>query len=150
VRALRASDGARTAYAVGAWLFLAVVLVQVFLAGLGLFVGPTGWTGHKALGHWIGLVPALLLVPAWVGRLPRPAVGLAALLLGVYLVQAELFAAVRAQVPVLAALHPVLALVLFTVGVAVARHAWVLVRARPAAAPAGPRAVPDLAPRRPA
>ena len=37
---MRARPGAYTALAVVAWLFAACILVQVFLAGLGVFDGP--------------------------------------------------------------------------------------------------------------
>ena len=128
----------RVCYVAAAWLFVAGVQGQAFLAGLALFVGPGTWASHRELGHSIAILPLLLLLLAWRGRLPRPAVRQAALLFGVYVVQAELFAAVRRQIPTLAALHPVLALLLFTVGVAVARHAWSTLRRQPA--PAAPAA----------
>jgi hypothetical protein len=48
--------------------------------------------------------------------------------LGVYLIQAEVFAAFRANVPLLAALHPVLALVLFALALIIALRAPTVAR----------------------
>jgi hypothetical protein len=49
--------------------------------------------------------------------------------LGVYLIQAEVFAAIRADVPLLAAFHPVLALVLFALALIIALRVRTVVRA---------------------
>ena len=122
---------ARIAYFGMAWLFVAMILGQVFLAGLALFAG-TAWSAHRDMGHTIVLLPMVLLVLAWVGQVPRPAVRLAAVLFGLVIVQAEVFAAIRHQMPVVAALHPVLALLVFTIGLALAWNARSVVRvARP-------------------
>ena len=117
---------ARIVYVALAWLFVAAVLAQVSLAGLALFNG-AGWTIHRDMGHSIVLLPMVLLILAWVGRMPRPALKLAALLFGLVVVQVEVFAAIRHQMPALAALHPVLALLVFSIGFTVAQNAWRIV-----------------------
>jgi hypothetical protein len=61
----------------------------------------------------IGVLPILLVILGYLGRLPRRTIILTWLALGIYLVQAEVFAAIRANVPLFAAFHPVLALLLF-------------------------------------
>jgi hypothetical protein len=109
----------RDLYLIGAWLFPVAILVQVFFVGLSLFTGQAFWSTHITFGHSIGILPILLVVLGYLGRLPRQAKRLTWLLLGIYLVQAELFAIVRTAVPTLAALHPVLALVLFALALTI-------------------------------
>ena len=72
---------ARTAYPVVAGLFVACVLIQVFLAGLGVFDDPEAFITHRNFGYVFGWLTLVLLVVALVGRMPRRYVGLAALLL---------------------------------------------------------------------
>ena len=42
---------ARTVYVVVAWLFVAGLLIQVFLAGLGVFDSPTSFATHRDVGY---------------------------------------------------------------------------------------------------
>ena len=125
----------RMLYLIVAWLFPVAILVQVFLVGLSLFTTQPYWDAHIALGHSIGLLPILLVILAYLGRLPSPAKRLAWLVLVVYLIQAEVFAAIRTAVPTLAAFHPVLALVLFALTMTIAWRARTVVRASAATHP---------------
>jgi hypothetical protein len=110
---------ARLLFAAAAWLYLAGVVVQVFLAGLGVFeLSP--WTAHAALGWGLGTAPILILVLAIVARPEARTVGLTVALTVAGLVQPEL-AAARDVSPVLAALHPVNALLVFWLALLVAR-----------------------------
>ncbi|HJT64353.1 MAG TPA: DUF6220 domain-containing protein [Candidatus Limnocylindria bacterium] len=116
----------RRVHLVLTWLFVAAVLYQVYLAGRAIFVSEQAWQEHVGWG-WSGLplIALLVLVSAIAGGLPRAAIGWAALpLLGV-IVQ-FLLASFRysGQVEV-AALHPVTALIVFGIGVLVARRARV-------------------------
>lgn len=113
----------RILYLIGAWLFPVVILVQVFFVGLSLFTGQAYWDIHRSFGHSIAVLPLLLVILVYLGRLPRSEKLLVWILFGVYIVQAEVFAAIRADVPVLAAFHPVLALVLFALALIVALRA---------------------------
>ncbi len=70
-----------------------------------------------------------MLVSQYTGRLPGPFKRLTWLLFGAYVLQADILIFMRASAPVLAALHPVLALVDFALGLTVARRALRLVRA---------------------
>lgn len=47
---------ARTAFAVVAWLFVACVAVQVYLAGMGVFVGPQNFLTHRDFGYLSGML----------------------------------------------------------------------------------------------
>ena len=98
---------------------------KTFLAGLALFVSPRHWEDHFAFGVLgVALLGLLVLLSATAARLPRSAVGWAALpLLGWF--GQEVLASLRfaETTKILAALHPVGALVLLWVGVIVARRA---------------------------
>lgn len=70
----------RTTYLTIAWLFVIGVLIQVFLAGLSLFATPSYWPTHVEFGYNLGFLMLLLLFLAFLGRFPRPTIGLTALL----------------------------------------------------------------------
>ena len=104
-----------------AWLYVAVLVIQVFLAGLAVFADPATFTTHVAFGQVVvGLLTLLLPIAAWLGRTPfvRTSVGI----LLFYVLQTAL-PEVRASYPVVAALHPVLALGLFWLAVRLAMQA---------------------------
>ena len=127
---------ARIIYLVLAWLFPVAILVQVFLIGLNLFTGAST-QAHIGFGHTIGILPLLLVVLAYLGQRPRSEKGLAWLLFGVTIVQTEVFAIIRSSARTLAALHPVVALILFALAVMVA------VRARAFVQPPLGKAIPS-------
>lgn len=114
----------RYAYVGLAWLFVVAVLVQVFLAGLYVF-GPTAntWIAvHIMTGHIFELFPVLILVAALVGRLSLRMTLLSLLLLVLYGLQ---YAFINLQDVVgsyvVAAFHPVNALLIFALSLALAR-----------------------------
>jgi hypothetical protein len=117
----------RRLYLIVAWLFPVAILIQVLFVGLSLFTGQAFWDLHSTFGHLIVLVPLLLVCLSYLGRLPSPAKRPAWLVLGITLIQTEVFAALRTAVPTLAALHPVLALVLFALALLIARRAQTVV-----------------------
>src|SRR5258708_26652733 len=120
----------RILYLIVAWLFPVAILVQVFLVGLSLFTTQPYWDAHIGFGHSIVLLPALQVLLAYLGKIPPPAKGLTWLSLGLTLIQTEVFAMIRTAVPTLAALHPVLALVLFALALIITLRARTLVRTR--------------------
>ncbi len=122
----------RFAFAGVAWLFLACVVVQVFLAGLGIFAGPENFALHRDFGYLFGYLTLALLVLALVGRLGRRWIGLSALLVVLFALQ-SVFVALRSAAPAAAALHPVNALAIFYVAQLVARGSRALL-VSPAAA----------------
>ncbi|HEX8034516.1 MAG TPA: DUF6220 domain-containing protein [Ktedonobacterales bacterium] len=70
----------RWAYVVYAWIILAAVVVQFFLAGRGVFAGVSNFQTHANFGNTIFFVMLLGLVLAFAARLPWRAIGLTALL----------------------------------------------------------------------
>ena len=127
--------GIRILYLIVAWLFPVAILFQVFLVGLSLFTTQSYWDAHIGFGHSIVFLPALQVLLAYLGRLSSPAKRLTWLLLGISLIQTEVFAMIRTAVPTLAALHPVLALVLFALALIIALQARTVVRASVATHP---------------
>jgi len=113
----------RIAFALVAWLFVIAVVVQVFLAGVGLFVpGFDTFSYHREFGWLLQLGPLPLLLLAWAAGPGRSTVWLAATLVVLVPIQ-PLLAWARLDLPFLAALHPVNAVAIFWVGVTVARRA---------------------------
>ena len=132
----------RTIYAVAAWLFVAGVAVQVFFAGMAAVARQWNWDNHVGLGHLLAAPLLVMLVTMYLGKLPGRMKRLTWLLFGVYVLQADVLIFMRASAPVLSALHPVLALVDFALGFALARQA---AAARAVAAPAPLSLQPDSA-----
>jgi mercuric ion transport protein len=119
-------NGRRLAFAVAAWLFVAGIVIQVFLAGAGLFK-LTDFTPHGYLGWLLPLGPLVLIILALVAGAGRRTMLLSIALLVLTAIQPEL-AAGRRENPVLAAFHPVNALLLFWLAWTVARRGTDLVR----------------------
>jgi hypothetical protein len=118
----------RWAYWAAAWVFLAGIVVQVFLAGMVVVAFRMSWVNHISLGHSLSLPLLVMLVAVYLGRFPVSMKRLTWLLFAVYVLQADVVIFLRGQAPVVAALHPVLALVDFAVALALARDAWSLAR----------------------
>lgn len=116
----------RIIYAAVAWLFVAGVLTQVFLAGLSIFASRIYWDIHNGLGYTIGFVPMPLIILAILSRLPRATIGLTGLLFVLSIIQ-TLLPSMRGEAPVVAALHPVNALAMFWVALALARRSLAFV-----------------------
>ena len=113
--------GARRAFPWLAWLYVASLLVQVFLAGLAVFNDPATFAIHVEFGRVVlGVMSLLLPIVAWIARLPF--VRLSAGVLLFYVFQTSL-PEVRASYPIVAALHPMFALVLFWLAVRLAGQA---------------------------
>jgi hypothetical protein len=120
--------------------FVAGIAYQVFLAGMAVF-GAGQWGNHVDFGYLVTLVPVLLILTAWLARAGRPTVWLAVVTLVVAQVQTFL-PWFRDDLPWISALHPVNAMLIFGLGVVLARRAWALTRL-PAAAGEG-RAAPAV------
>lgn len=134
-RAIRAIGPARLGFLAAAWLFVAGVLVQVFLVGLDIFAKMDG-SIHRDFAYLYGwLVPVLVLLSG-AARVPTGTRSLTLLLLVLFAAQTVL-PSLRDQVPILAALHPVNALAIFGIGTVIARRAtdWIRPEREPATTP---------------
>jgi len=106
--------GVTTAYHWLALLIAAGIVVQVFLAGLGIF-GAESFEAHEGFGWMIHTAAILLFVLALIGPRSGRAIGMSFGLLVLMTVQIMLVNA-RDDEPYAAALHPALAL--FVLGLA--------------------------------
>jgi hypothetical protein len=122
---------ARSVHLVVAWLLVAGIVVQIFLAGLGVFRGPASFITHRDFGYLLGWFTLAILILALVGRERRLVVGLSILLLVQFTLQ-SVFVALRTDLPTIAALHPVNGFLILVVGLVIGRLAWVA-RGEPAA-----------------
>ncbi|MCQ6561594.1 DUF6220 domain-containing protein [Paenibacillus mendelii] len=100
-----------------AWLFVGCIVIQTFLAGAAIFDDPGRWSDHAAFVHLFEFVPILMLLFAFIGRLPNKVRWQTAALF--VLIFAQYF---TSHVQIAGALHPVLALVLFWLSLSVARQ----------------------------
>jgi hypothetical protein len=120
----------RTGLAISAAVFATLILVQVFLAGLGVFGDDRSFASHRTFGYVIGWLTLVIVVLAVAGRVGGRLLGLSFLTLAQMALQ-SVFVLVRADLPAVAALHPVNGVLLLVVAIAIARGAW---RSREAAA----------------
>ena len=104
-----------------AWGFVVAVVVQVYLAGIGVFRGD--YAAHATFGHILELASVVLLILLVVVRASRTQIGLAVALL-VLVVAQNVFINVRATNPELAAFHPVNAVLILVVSIILAQRTW--------------------------
>jgi hypothetical protein len=110
----------RSAWSVLILLFVALLLVQFFLAGIGAFQVPKGsyddqWVAHRGLGDLLLLLTLLLLLVALAARLSRRLSAFTGLLFALMIVQFVLGQLSGTTVSALGALHPVNALLILGV-----------------------------------
>jgi hypothetical protein len=128
------------AFLVVSALFVACVVAQIFLAGLGVFERASAFITHRDFGYAFGWLALLMLILAIVGRLPRRQLAIVVGIIVAFAFQ-SVFVALRTDAPALAALHPLNGVLILLLGIEVTRRAWVMRRGRapdPWAAAAGP------------
>ena len=114
---------ARNLHAGIAWLLVAVLVFQVWLAGRGVFESPTIFITHRDVGYMISILPVVLLLLGFLGGMGRRVAIMAAVILGLVILQ-SVFVAFRTSNPAIAALHPVNAFLILLVAVLLARESW--------------------------
>src|SRR4051794_16299949 len=122
---------ARRSLPIVAAAFVAGCLLQVFLAGLGVFDSPERFQLHSGFGYLLGWFTLVMLILALLAREPRRIVGLTILVLIQFALQ-SVFVLLRGDYPMVAALHPVNGFLILAVGALIARLSW---RVRAEAAP---------------
>jgi len=115
---------ARQAHPIASGAFVACAVVQVFLAGLGVFDDPRAFITHREFGYAFGWLTLIILILALVGRSPRRITGLSILLLVQFALQ-SVFVALRGSLPAVAALHPLNGFALLGVAIVATRLSWV-------------------------
>lgn len=117
----------RVLYALTAWLFLAGLVVQIFLIGVYLFSDWSALETHRSLGWVLHLSPLVVLLFAFLARAGRRHWLWALALTAVVLVVPFLPGLQNSQ-PMLAALHPLGAVVGFVLACVVAWNSYVALR----------------------
>ena len=130
---MRTRSLARAGLAIVAAIFAALLVVQVYLAGVGVF-GTAGFAMHRDFGYLLSLFILLELLLAVVGRAGKVIIGLVLITL-VQIILQSVFVAMRAEQPAVAALHPVNGVLLLFLTVVIGWRAWRL-RNEPVPAPA--------------
>ena len=116
------------------WIFVAGLVGQIYLAGMGVFGGD--FANHREFGFIVSSVPILMVLFGLIGRVGRLDIGLSALLFVQGMLQSVLVAQ-RETSPAIAALHPVNGVSMLIIGIYLAIDAWRIVRADRAAQPEG-------------
>ena len=81
------------AFTVGTWLLITAVLVQMLLAGLGVFADAGFFFWHASVNSIVvGLLPLVLVLVGWLGRVPSRILWLTAAVLGLTALQSLLLA----------------------------------------------------------
>ena len=111
-----------------AWVFVASIVIQVFLAGLAIpQLGGNGNFGtHQGFGYLIGLIALALVVTAVIAQVGRRRILQTVGILVLYVVQ-TILPNLDPGLSMAAALHPVGALLLFALG---GWYAWTVWRER--------------------
>ena len=115
-------------YAIAASILVVGLVLQVFLAGLGVFDDPTFFLTHRDTGYTLELWAFVVLVVAALARAGRGQVGMAGAILGLFFVQ-SILVAMRESAPAVAALHPVNGFLILLLSIVLARRAWDIARA---------------------
>ena len=116
-------SAARSAFPFVAGLFAVGAIIQVFLAGLGVFDNDSAFITHRDFGYMLSLLPIVMAVLALVGGLPRRFAGLSALLFALFILQ-SVFVAMRDSAPAIAALHPLNGFLILGLGIVLAWQSW--------------------------
>ena len=116
-------SAARAAFPFVAGLFAVCCIIQVFLAGLGVFDDERAFITHRDFGYILSLLPIVLAVLALVAGLPRRFAGLSALLFVLFILQ-SVFVAARENMPAVAALHPLNGFLILAIGILLAWQSW--------------------------
>ena len=104
-----------------AWAYVAALAIQVFFAGLYVFAGASNIELHRNMAHIIGLLTFLLIAATFVGRVPEKRLVFG--VLGLLVLQGMLVHLNQwFGLSVVAALHPVNALVLTYAAVTLAKR----------------------------
>ncbi|MGM0867448.1 MAG: DUF6220 domain-containing protein [Bacillota bacterium] len=97
----------RVGYSVLAWILVVCIIVQVFIAGMAVFENPLNWGRHTSFVHLFELVPIIMFILGFLGRLPK------GMIWGSFGLFALIFIQYATAHGILPALHPVIALLLF-------------------------------------
>jgi hypothetical protein len=109
-----------------AWIFIVCILIQVFLAGLALFMDPSHWARHTGFSRFLMIPPILMLITSFIARLPiflrLHSAGLIGMIILIFA-----SALLSSEIGFISALHPVIAMILFWETMTIARKTHTLI-----------------------
>ncbi|WP_114578531.1 DUF6220 domain-containing protein [Saliphagus sp. LR7] len=111
----------RYGYLVLAVFFVICVLAQIYIAGMAIFIDPADWSLHETFVHTFEPMLIVLLVLAFIGRLPR---SLKVAPIGLFLLITIQYATAAMYGSLVAAIHPVNAVVIFLVSALAVKRTW--------------------------
>jgi hypothetical protein len=132
--AARVIGPARLSFVLAAWLFVVSVVIQAILVGFDIFAD-MGGSLHRDFAYVYGWLAPILVLLAGVAHVPARLRTMTIVLLVVFAFQTVL-PSLKDQYPFLSAFHTVNALVIFGLGVTLARRATDWVRGLATALPA--------------
>ena len=113
---------ARRGFVLFAGALVIGVLIQVYIAGMAVFVDPANWNLHAHFVHVIEWLPLVMLVLAFLGRLSRELKLLPVVLFVLIIVQYA--TALGFSDSMVAAIHPVNAMVIVGIASMTTHRAW--------------------------
>jgi len=141
---MSAARWARIGYSLVAWLFAIAAVIQVYLAGQGVFATHS-FELHRNVGYAIGILGLILLVLSFAAKMPLRVIGATALLFVLMIVQSVLVF-MKTDQPNIAALHPVNGFLIVLLAVWIAWKTLAYLRSplppEPVAASPAPRTTP--------
>jgi len=120
---------------IGRWIYLLLsasftfcTLIQIYLAGMAVFISSNNWAKHTLFGHiFLSILPVLMLIVAAIGSLPRWAywqiLGLFGFVFLMYFT-----ANISFVMPMATPLHPVFAFGLLLLTISSTLKTWQLLR----------------------
>ncbi|MBS4173038.1 DUF6220 domain-containing protein [Bacillus sp. FJAT-49736] len=102
----------RMIYMILSILFFISILVQVFFAGIAIFVHIGDWSYHQSFVHLFEFIPVIMFIISLFGGIPKLWKWDSASLFLMIVLQ-YVTASLIGKVPFVSALHPIIALVLF-------------------------------------
>lgn len=111
----------RYGYLILASFFVICVLAQIYIAGMAVFVDPANWSLHTTFVHAFVPMLFILFVLALIGRLPR---SLKVAPVGLFLLVAIQYMTAAMYGTLVAAIHPVNAVVIVLVSALAVQQTW--------------------------
>lgn len=120
----------RMTYLILAILFTICILVQLYLAGIAIFMDSAVWIKHMMFVHLFGFnVPIFMLVFAFVGVMPRWAYWqLFGIFVSIFLMYFT--ANMRTVFPWIGPMHVVIAILLFVLSCSIVIKTWTLFKTK--------------------
>ncbi|WP_257346866.1 DUF6220 domain-containing protein [Pseudalkalibacillus decolorationis] len=118
----------RGVFTILAVLLFICVTIQVFLAGIAIFVEYGQWNYHRNFIHFFEFTPLAMLILSFFGRIPKKLRWQSA---SIYLmIILQYITTQLGSIPYISALHPVIALLLFWTSLLMAQESIRLLKRR--------------------